>query len=130
PILSIDHLVGPYIVASVAVLALSGSARVGGSIRGFVLLPAQGRLAVVDVDAGKVLLTVSVPRGPGPVAASIDASRVLVANTRLGTLTQIHGRSYRRVRRFTGLGRPTDRVLLPRVQVGLVRPRYAVVADG
>jgi DNA-binding beta-propeller fold protein YncE len=73
--------------------------------------------------------TVSVPRGPGPVVTSIDASRVLVANTRLGTITQIDGRSYRRVRRFTGLGRPVDLLLLPRVQVGLVRPRYAVVAN-
>lgn len=123
------HLVRPVLVAIVAVLALCGSARGGGSIRGFVLLPTQGRLAVVDVDAGKVLRTVSVPRGPGPVAASIDASRVLVANTRLGTVTQIDGRNYRRVRRFTGLGRPVDLVLLPRVQVGIVRPRYAVVAD-
>jgi hypothetical protein len=112
-----------------AVLALSGSARGGGSIRGFVLLPAQGRLAVVDVDGGSVVRTVSVPRGPGPVVASIDASRVLVANTRLGTVTQIDGRNYRRVRRFTGLGRPVDLVLLPRVEIGLVRPRYAVVAD-
>jgi DNA-binding beta-propeller fold protein YncE len=86
------------LVAVLAVLALSGSARGGGSIRGFVLLPAQGRLAVVDGDARKVLRTVSVPPGPGPVAASIDGSRALVANTRLGIVTQIDGRSYRRLR--------------------------------
>jgi len=112
-----------------AILALSGSARGGGSIRGFVLLPAQGRLTVIDVDAGKVLRTVPVPRGSGPVAASIDGSRILVANTRLGTVTQIDGRTYRRLRTFTGLGRPVDLALLPRPQVGLVRSRYAVVAD-
>jgi hypothetical protein len=110
-----------------AILALSGSARGGGSIRGFVLLPAQGQLAVLE--AGKVLRTVSVPRGPGPVAASIDGSRVLVANTRLGTVAQIDGRTYRRVRTFSGLGHPVDLTLLPRPQVGVVRPRYTVVAD-
>jgi DNA-binding beta-propeller fold protein YncE len=117
------------LITTLAALALTGSASGGGSIRGFILLPAQGRLAVVDVDAGNVVRTVSVPRGPGLVAASIDASRVLVANTRLGTITQIDGRNYRRVRRYTGLGRPVDLVLLPRTEVGLVRPRYAVVAD-
>jgi hypothetical protein len=117
------------LVAALAVLVLSGTARGGGSIRGFVLLPAQGRLAVFDADAGKVLRTLPVPGGPGPVAGSIDGSRVLVANTRLGTVTEIDGRTYRRVRTFTGLGRPVDLLLLPRVQVGLVRPRYAVVAD-
>jgi hypothetical protein len=117
------------LVALLAVLALPGSARGGGSIRGFVLLPAQGRLAIFDADAGRVLRTVRVPRGPGPVAASIDGSRVLVANTSLGTVTEIEGRTYRRVRTFTGLGRPVDLVLLARSQVGLVRPRYAVVAD-
>src|SRR5256885_9935539 len=96
PPLYVLQLVRLVLVTVLAVLALCGSARGGGSIRGFVLLPAQGRLAVVDVDAGKVLRTVSVPRGPGPVAASIDASRVLVANTRLGTVTQIDCRRYRR----------------------------------
>jgi hypothetical protein len=101
----------------------------GGSIRAFVLLPAQGRLAVVDVDSRSLLRTVQVPRGKGPVATSIDGSRVLVANTRLGTVTQIDGRTYRRVHTFNGLGRPVDLVLLPRVEVGLVRPRYAAVAD-
>jgi len=111
------------------VLALSGNALGGGSIRGFILLPAQGRLAVFDADAGKVLRTLPVPRGPGPVAASIDASRVLVANTRLGTVTQIDGRTYRRVRTFSGLGSPVDLILLPRPTVGLVRPHYAIVAD-
>jgi DNA-binding beta-propeller fold protein YncE len=121
--------VRPVLVIVIAVLALPGSAHGGGSIRGFVLLPAQGRLAVFDADAGKVLRTVSVPRGAGPVAASIDGSRVLVANTRLGTVTEIDGRIYRHVRTFTGLGRPVDLVLLPRPEVGLVRPRYAVVAD-
>jgi DNA-binding beta-propeller fold protein YncE len=117
------------LIALFAMLALSGSARGSGSIRCFVLLPAQGRLAVVDFDGGKVLGTLSVPRGSGPVAASIDGSRVLVANTRRGTVAQIDGRTYRRVRTFRGLGHPVDLTLLPRPQVGLVRPRYAVVAD-
>src|SRR5947208_3334884 len=57
------------------------------------------------------------------------SSRVLVANTRLGTITQIDGRNYRRVRTFSGLGRPVDLALLSRPQVGLVQSRYAVVAD-
>jgi hypothetical protein len=117
------------LVAVLAVLALPGNAHGGGSIRGFVLLPTQGRLAVFDAGAAKVLRTLSVPRGPGPVAASIDASRVLVASTRLGTVTEIDGRIYQRVRTFRGFGRPVDLVLLPRLQVGLVLPRYAVVAD-
>jgi len=117
-----------FLAVATLILAFAGSARGGGSIRAFVLLPAKGRVAIVD--GGKVLRTVSVPRGSGPVAASIDGSRVLVANTRLGIVTQIDGRAYRRVRTFTRLGRPVDLVLLPRVQVGLVRPRYAVVADG
>jgi DNA-binding beta-propeller fold protein YncE len=119
----------PVCVAAIAVLALSGNALGGGSIRGFVLLPAQARLAIFDADAGKVLRTLPVPRGLGPVAASIDASRVLVANTRLGTVTQIDGRTYRRVHTFTGLGSPVDLTLLPRPSVRLVRPHYAIVAD-
>jgi hypothetical protein len=117
------------LVAVLTLLALSGSASGGGSIRGFVLLPAQGRLAIVDIDAGRVVRTVSVPPGSGPVAASIDGSRVLVANTRLGIVTEIDGRNYGPVRTFTGLGRPVDLALLPLPGVGLVRPRYAVVAD-
>ena len=127
--LHVFHPVRPVLVVVLAILALPGSARGGGSIRGFVLLPTQGRLAAFDADAGKVLRTVSVPRGPGPVAASIDGSRVLVANTSLGIVTEIDGRTYRHVRTFAGFGRPVDLLFLPRAQIGLVRPRYAVVAD-
>ena len=67
--------------------------------------------------------------GPGPLAASIDGSRVLVANTRLGLVTELDGIRARRVRTFTGLGRPVALALVPEPQVGLVRPRYAVAAD-
>lgn len=114
----------------VAALALPGSVPAGGrSITGFVLLPAQSRLAVVDIDARRVSRTIAVRGGPGPVAASIDGSRVLVANTRVGTVTQLDGLTNRRLRTFRGLGHPVALVLLPRTQIGLVRPRYAVVAD-
>ena len=110
-------------------LVLAGSAGAGGgTLRAFVLLPAQGRLAEVDVGRG-VVATVAVPRGAGPVTASIDGSRVLVANTRLGVVTELDGISGRKVRTFSGLGRPVDLALLPRPAFGLVRARYALVAD-
>ena len=111
------------------VLVPSGVARAGGAIRGYVLLPALGRVAFVNIDAARVVDSVAVARGSGPLAASIDGSRVLVANTRFGLVTQIDGIRTRRVRRFAHLGRPVALVLVPQPQVGLVRPRYAVVAD-
>src|SRR6266576_1551481 len=111
------------------VLALAGSAGAGGgTLRAFVLLPGRGQLAVVDVGRG-VVATLAVPRGAGPVATSIDGSRVLVANTRLGVVTELDGISGRKVRTFSGLGRPVDLALLPRPEFGLVRARYALVAD-
>lgn len=113
----------------VAALALPGSAGAGGgTLRAFVLLPAQGRLAEVDVDHG-VVGSLAVPFGPGPVACSIDGSRVLVANTRLGIVTELDGISGHTLHTFRGLGHPVDLALLPRVNVGMVRPRYALVAD-
>jgi hypothetical protein len=112
-----------------AALVLTGSAGAGGgTLRAFVLLPAQGRLAEVDVGYG-VVATLAVPRGAGPVASSIDGSRVLVANTRLGVVTELNGITGHRVRTFSGLGHPVDLALLPRVNVGMVRSRYAIVAD-
>ncbi|MDX6513006.1 MAG: hypothetical protein QOE36_2510 [Gaiellaceae bacterium] len=113
----------------VLALALAGSARAGGTPRGYVLLPAEGRVALVDLQAGRVLKTVAVPRGAGPLVASIDGSRVLVANTRTGVVTEINGISGRRARMFVGLGRPTELALIPRTAVGYVRPRYAIVLD-
>jgi hypothetical protein len=110
-------------------LASGGAARGGGSIRGYVLLPDRGRVVFVDVDAARVAGSVAVPRGSGPLAASIDGSRVLVANTRLGLVTEVDGIRARRVRTFTGLGQPVAVVLVPRPEAGLVRPRYAAVAD-
>ena len=92
-------------------------------------MPSAGRIVFVDVDARRVVDAVYVPRGPGPVAASIDGSCVLVANTRLGVVTQIDGIHARWVRRFVGLGRPVALAIVAQPQVGLVRPRYAVVAD-
>jgi DNA-binding beta-propeller fold protein YncE len=112
-----------------AVLALAGSAGAGGgTLRAFVLLPARGQLAVVDVGRG-VVGTLAVPRGAGPVATSIDGSRVLVANTRFGVVTELNGITGRRVHTFRSLGRPVDIALLPRATFGLVRSRYALVAD-
>ena len=110
-------------------LVPAGLARAGGAIRGYVLLPSAGRVVFVNVDAERVVDSVSVPRGSGPVAASIDGSRVLVANTRLGLVTQIDGIHARWVRRFVGLGRPVALAIVAQPQVGLVRPRYAVAAD-
>jgi hypothetical protein len=113
----------------VCCLLMPSGAQAGGAIRGYVLLPARGRVVFVDVDAARVVDSVAVPGGSGPLAASIDGSRVLVANTRLGLVTQVDGLGARRVRTFRGLGRPVALALVPEPQVGLVRPRYAVVAD-
>src|SRR6266566_5883620 len=111
------------------VLALAGSAGAGGgTLRAFVLLSGRGQLAVVDVGRG-VVATLAVPRGAGPVATSIDGSRVLVANTRLGVVTELNGITGHRVHTFRSLGRPVDIALLPRANFGLVRSRYALVAD-
>ena len=107
---------------------LGGVAQAGGSIRGYVLLPAQGRVAVVDVGPARVVGMISVPRGDGPIAASIDGTRVLVANTARGVITVVDGVTGRHVRTISGLGHPVDIELVPGLQ-GLVRPRYAVVAD-
>jgi hypothetical protein len=117
------------LAAAAVALALAGVAQAGGTIRGYVSLPAAGRVAFVDVDAGRVLKMVAVPRGAGPVVASIDGSRLLVANTRRGVVTETNGVSGRRTRTFTGLGRPIDLALIPRTTIGLVRPRYAIVLD-
>ena len=120
----------PRSLAGVAVvLALAGVAHAGGTIRGYVPLPDLGSVAFVDVNAGRVLKTVAVPRGAGPVVASIDGSRVLVANTRRGLVTETNGISGRRTRTFRGLGRPIDLALIPRTTIGLVRARYAIVLD-
>jgi hypothetical protein len=93
-----------------------------------VLLPSAGRVVFVSVDTRSVVDEVSIPRGSGPLAASIDGSRVLAANTRLGVVTQIDGIHARRVRRFVGLGRPVALAIVAQPQ-GLEPPRYAVVAD-
>jgi hypothetical protein len=112
-----------------ALATTGGVAQAGGAIRGYVLLPAQGRLEIVDVAAGRPVGSVSVPVGSGPVAASIDGSRVLVANTRRGVVTQIDGIYGRRSWTLAGLGRPVEVLLVPHARTGLVRPRYAVLAD-
>jgi DNA-binding beta-propeller fold protein YncE len=111
-----------------ATAMLGSVAHAGGSIRGYVLLPAQGRVALVNVDRAHVVGTISVPQGGGPIAASIDGTRVLVANTTRGLVTEIDGITGRHVRTISGLGRPVDIELVPGAR-GLVRPRYAVVAD-
>jgi hypothetical protein len=66
--------------------------------------------------------------GPGLVAAGIDGRRVLIANTRLGVVTEIDGLNGRRLHVFRGLGHLVDLVLVPRREFGLIQPRYAVVA--
>lgn len=103
----------------------------GGSIRGLALLPTLGRLAAVDVQQQRIAHLIPVPPGDGPIAASIDGSRVLVANTRRGIVTEVNSLTGRRVRTFSGLGLPVALQLLPNstTSTGYVRPRYAVVAD-
>jgi DNA-binding beta-propeller fold protein YncE len=117
------------LAGAAVVLALAGVAQAGGTIRGYVSLPAAGRVAFVDVDAGRVVKSLAVPLGAGPVIASIDGSRVLVANTRRGIVTETNGISGRRTRTFIGLGRPIELALIPRATIGLVRARYAIVLD-
>jgi hypothetical protein len=116
-------------IACIAVLAFSGAAQAGGTIRGFVLLPTRGQVAFVDTDAGRVSRMVAVRPGPGALVASIDGSRLLVANTRRGEVTEINGLTGRRVRTFSRVGQPIDLLLVPRTGVGYVRPRYAIVLD-
>jgi hypothetical protein len=101
----------------------------GGSISAFVLLPTEGRLAILDVETGHVMRTMAVPYGPGLVAAGIDGRRVLIANTRLGGVTETDGLNGRRLHVFRGLGHLVDLVLVPRREFGLIQSRYAVVAD-
>jgi DNA-binding beta-propeller fold protein YncE len=117
------------VIALVAMLVVAGPAHAGGTIRGFVLLPAEGRVALVDTNAGRVVSTMPVPHGAGTVVASIDGSRVLVANARRGLVTESDGVTRHRVRTFSGLGRPIGLLLVPRTDVGYVRARYAIVLD-
>jgi len=117
-------------IVVLGLLLLAVPARAGGgSIRAFVSSPAEGRLASVDIETGHVVRTVGLPAGPGLVAAAIDGSRVLIANVRLGVVTEIDGLNGRRLHVFRGLGHLVDLVLVPRRELGLVRPRYGVVAD-
>jgi hypothetical protein len=109
-------------------LVLAGAAAAGGSIRAFVLLPAQGRLAIADAG-GSIIRMVTMPVGAGPVAAGIDGREVLVANTRRGLVTELDGLSGRRLHVFGRLGHPIALVMVPRPSVGLVQPRYAIAAD-
>ena len=117
------------LVALGAVLCSGGVAQAGGGLRGYVLMPGQGRVAIVDLDKGQVISSVHVSAGGGPIAASSDGSRVLAANTRLGQVTEIDSLHARRIRTFAGLGRPVDVAFVPDERFGLVQPRYAVVAD-
>ena len=109
-------------------LVLAGGAAGGGTIRAFVLLPGQGRLAIADAG-GSIVRMVAVPAGAGPVAAGIDGREVLVANTRRGLVTELDGLSGRRRHVFARLGHPIALVMVPRPSVGLVQPRYAIAAD-
>jgi hypothetical protein len=130
------RLMRPVLLALLGLLSLAGVARAGGgSIRALVLLPSEGRLAIVDVQTGQLARTVAVPHGPGQVAASVDGSRVLVANTQRGVVTEIDGRAGRRRHLFGGLGRPVDLALVPRAEFGLCPesegglPRSVVARD-
>ena len=113
------RLLIPVLLAS---LACGGSARAGGEIQVYVLLPATGQVAFVDAVAGHVLRVVLVPRGAGPIAAATDGSRVLVANTRLGQVTAVDGVDGRRRWTISGLGRPVALSVVPWAP-------YAVLAD-
>jgi hypothetical protein len=96
------------VIAVIDLLLLSGAARAGGgSISAFVLLPTEGRLAILDVETGHVMRTVAVPYGPGLVAAGIDerSSPSLIANTRLGVVTEIDGEGFQNSGSVGGAGR-------------------------
>jgi outer membrane protein assembly factor BamB len=109
-------------LALLASLACGGSARAGGEIQVYVLLPATGQVAFVDAVAGHVVRLVPVPRGAGPIAASMQDRRVLVANTRLGRVTALDGVGGQRLWTISGLGHPVALTVVPWAP-------YAVVAD-
>jgi hypothetical protein len=109
-------------LALVASLASGGSARAGGEIEVYVLLPSSGRVAFVDAVAGHIQRLVPVPRGAGPIAASIQDRRLLVANTRRGEVTALDGISGQRRWMISGMGRPIALAVVPWAP-------YAVVAD-
>jgi hypothetical protein len=98
----------PLICFCLAALALAtaSAADAGGSIRAYVVLPQRGEVAFVDVDSGRVVRTAPVPVGAGPVAASVDGSSVLVANTARGIATQLGGIAGAPQHTYRGLGRP------------------------
>ncbi len=110
------------VLALLACVAGGGSAHAGGEIEVYVLLPATGQVAFVDAVAGHIQRLVAVPRGAGPIAASIQDRRVLVANTRLGEVTALDGVGGRRQWTSSGLGRPIALTVVPWAP-------YAVVAD-
>jgi hypothetical protein len=111
-----------------AVLLVPGGAQGGGTLRGFVLEPGARRLEIVDVDAGRAIGRLAVPRDSDLVACSIDGSRVLVA-TSSGGVVEVDGLARRRLFTFRGLGHLVALRLVPRPTFGLVEPRYAVVVD-
>jgi hypothetical protein len=103
----------------------------GGSIRAFALLPNSGRVAAVDVEQHRIARLIDVPRGRGPLAASLDGRRVLVGNTARGIVREVDGLSGRTVWTLRNLGRPVALQMLPNaaLSTGYVHPRYAVAAD-
>ena len=118
------------IVAALAVLAGSaGSARAGGTPIGFVALPAQGTLAVIELPNGGRLARIRVPGEPAAVAASVNGRRVLVASPNAGTVTEIDGVHHRVLRIFRALAHPVAVALDYEPPVGIVTPRYGFVLE-
>jgi DNA-binding beta-propeller fold protein YncE len=118
-------------LVAIVCLAAAPAAFAGGTIRAFALLPASGRIAAVDIERHHIARLIAVPAGDGPIAASGDGSRVLVANTARGIVSEVSGLSGRHVRTFHGLGHPVALQMLPNstTSSGYVQPRYTVVAD-
>jgi DNA-binding beta-propeller fold protein YncE len=118
------------IFAALAVLAgAAGSARAGGSPIGFVVLPAQGTLAVIELPKCGTLARIRVPGEPTAVAASVNGRRVLVASPNAGTVTEIDGVQHRVLRTFRALADPVAVALDYEPPVGIVTPRYGFALE-
>src|SRR2546421_8325695 len=103
-------------LASLSVVALGatcGAAATprGGSVRAFVALACNGRIAAVDVDTRRVVWRLRVPRGPQEVAATADGRRIVVLSPTGGTVTQLDGVARRITAVYRGFEKPVQAVL-------------------
>jgi hypothetical protein len=90
-----------------AVAAAPESAAVG-AVRGYVSVPGENRLVVVDVEKREVVSRIRVAAGPHDVDATFDGRRVVVTHPRAGRVTIVDGQTPAVLRVISGLGRPHD----------------------